>query len=362
VTGGANGDLGERESLLRDRLARVGVWLEAHGADALVLRRPENLAWVTGGGDLRVSREGDSVADAVVTAHTLRVITSRIEAPRLQDEILAPGTDLEVVAWHDPTARSAAIDRITRGMRTLSDRDVDLAELRLPLTPLERARFERLGSEAARGVTDTVDALEPGLSEHEVAARVHRTLRALGMELPVVLVAGEERFGRYRHPVVTRAPFGAFGLIVVCAQRHGLIASLSRTVAFGDVPDLLQERLARVLRIEEAMLDATRSGVATNAVLQAARSAYEREGERDAWLDHHQGGPAGYAPREWLATPDETRLLRTGMAVAWNPSLPFAKSEDSFWIEEEGLVNLTWDDRWPSTVVGGRTRALVRAL
>jgi Xaa-Pro dipeptidase len=362
VTAGANGTVAEREWLLRDRLERVGAWLEAAGAQALVLERPENLAWVTGGGDLRVSREGGSIADAVVTANRLTIVTNRIEAARLEDEVLPPGATLEVVPWHDAGARAAAIARITRGARTASDRDVDLAELRLPLTPLEHERFVDLGASAARLLTDAVSGLEPGWTEHQVAARVQGTLRAAGLELPVVLIAGEHRFGRYRHPVVTGAPFGAFGLIVVCAQRHGLVASLTRTVAFGRVPDLLAERHARVLRVEAAMLGASVPGVPTSEVLQAARAAYAAEGEADAWLDHHQGGPAGYLPREWLATPDEARPLHAGTPVAWNPSLPFAKTEDTFWIGDDGLVNLTWDDRWPSATVAGRPRALVRAL
>jgi Xaa-Pro dipeptidase len=358
----ATGLAAEGAALLGDRLARVATWLEAHQADALVLARPENLAWVTGGGDFRVSREGGGVADAVVTPHGLTIVTDRIEARRLRDEALPPGAEVEVVAWHDAGARAAAVARLTRGARAASDADADLAELRLPLTEIERERFARLGSDASRLLTDALSGLEPGGSEHQVAARVHHLLRGAGLELPVVLVAGETRFARYRHPVVTAAPFGAFGLVVVCAQRHGLIASLSRTVAFGRVPDLLAERLASVLRVEAAMLDATRPGAATDEVLGAARSAYAAEGAAEAWLDHHQGGPAGYLPREWLATPAETRRLRSGMPVAWNPSLPLAKSEDTFWIGDDGLVNMTWDERWPSREVGGRTRADVRVL
>jgi Xaa-Pro dipeptidase len=48
--------------------------------------------------------------------------------------------------------------------------------------------------------------------------------------------------------------------------------------------------------------------------------------------------------------------------VAWNPSLPFAKSEDTFWLSEDGLTNLTWDPRWPARPVTGRQRAWVRTL
>ena len=61
------------------------------------------------------------------------------------------------------------------------------------------------------------------------------------------------------------------------------------------------------------------------------------------------------------------RPLRAGMALAWNPSLPWAKSEDTFLLGGDGvadadLTNLTWDPRWPHVLVAGRPRAAVRVL
>jgi Xaa-Pro aminopeptidase len=360
MSGGVSPDDARR--LLADRLERVGALLAERGADALVLRRAENLAWVTGGGDVRVSREGDPVAEAIVTPGRLVIVTNRIEAARFEAEVAPPGAEIESVPWFEPGARAAATARLTAGLKVVSDAEVDLATLRIPLGEIERGRFARLGALASERLTDAASTLEPGMRESAVAARVHASLREAGLELPVVLVAGAERFGRFRHPVVTDAPFGAFGLLVVCAVRHGLVASLSRMVAFGEVPDEVQERLEAVQRIEAAMLTATVPDVPTNVVLEAARAAYAREGHADAWHDHHQGGPAGYTPREWLATPSETRPLRLGTPVAWNPSLPFAKCEDSFLITEAGLQNCTWDERWPSVEVDGRPRAAIRFL
>jgi Xaa-Pro aminopeptidase len=205
--------------------------------------------------------------------------------------------------------------------------------------------------------------LDAGASERAAAAALHAAIRAAGADLPVALVAGEGRLGHVRHPIPTDAPIGRVALLVVCAQRFGLVASLSRMVAFGSVPEPVAAALPKVLRVEAAMLAATRPDAPTESVLDAARRAYAAEGVPDAWHEHHQGGPAGYLPREWLALPDERRKLRAGMAVAWNPSLPWAKSEDTFLVEEDGaLTNLTWDARWPHEDVAGRPRARVRVL
>ena len=351
-----------RRDELRRKLDRIGELLDAREADALWLRKPENLAWITGGGDLRVHREGAPVADAIATRDGLTVVTSRIEAARLEAEELPPDTRVEMVDWHDRGARGRRVAGLLQGRVWFDDGEADLVELRQPLLPVEQARLAAIGAAASRALTDAAADLAPGMTERGVVARVHGALRAAGADLPVALVAGERRFGTVRHPLATDLPFGGVGLVVVCAMRFGLVASLSRTVAFGDVPPHAAAAQRKVWRVEAAMLAASRVGAAGHDVLAAARSAYADVGEANAWEDHHQGGPAGYLPRDWLATPDEGRPLQAGMALAWNPSLPWGKSEDTFLLEERGLRNLTWDDRWPHEVVDGRPRAAVRVL
>lgn len=350
-----------RRGELRRKLERVGTLLDAREAEALWLRKAENLAWITGGGDLRVHREGAPVADAVVTREGLTVVTSRIEAARLEAEELPPDTRIEAVDWHDRGARGRRVAGLLQGRSWIDDGD-DLVELRQPLLPVEQARLAAIGAAASRALTDVATGLAPTMTERDVVARVHGSLRAAGVDLPVALVAGERRFGTVRHPLATDLPFGGLGLLVVCAMRFGLIASLSRTVAFGAVPPRASTAQRKVWRVEAAMLAASRPAAAGRDVLAAARSAYADVGEAAAWEEHHQGGPAGYLPREWLATPDEGRVLQAGMALAWNPSLPWGKSEDTFLLEERGLRNLTWDDRWPHETVDGRARAAVRVL
>jgi Xaa-Pro dipeptidase len=351
-----------RRAELQRKLERIGPLLDAREADALWLRKAENLAWITGGGDLRINREGAPVADAIVTREGLTVVTSRIEAARLEAEELPPDTLVEAVAWHDGGARGRRVAGLLQGRSWIDDLDADLTELRQPLLKIEQARLAAVGTAASRALTDALGALDPRMSERDVVARVHGALRGAGVDLPVALVAGEQRFGHVRHPVATDLPFGRLGLVVVCAMRFGLIASLSRAVAFGGVPPRAEDALRKVWRVEADMLAASRVGAASRDVLAAARRAYAGVGEPDAWEDHHQGGPTGYLPRDWLATPDEGRVLRDGMALAWNPSLPWAKAEDTFLLAADGLRNLTWDERWPHELVDGRPRAAVRSL
>jgi hypothetical protein len=90
-----------------------------------------------------------------------------------------------------------------------------------------------------------------------------------------------------------------------------------------------------------------------------AADAYTRLGCPDEIRAHHQGGTTGYLTRERIATPDADTVLTGSMAVAWNPSLPGAKVEDTFVLAPDGtLENLTLIPDWPSTVVHGRARPL----
>ena len=66
------------------------------------------------------------------------------------------------------------------------------------------------------------------------------------------------------------------------------------------------------------------------------------------WAGHYQGGPIGYAQREfeiapghggsrWPAVPVEP-----GHAIAWNPSLPGgAKAEDTYLVRSSGMERVT---------------------
>lgn len=333
-----------------------------HGYDgAVVLRRHDVLGWLLGGADTLVSRQGAPVAQAVAHEGGVVVVTNRIEAERLAREELPAGVEVDAVPWEVPTAlgeRALALAReLGRGAPAVDDGTLDPTTARWPLLPVELERYRAAGGVTARALTDVAHALTPETTEHAAAALLIAALRPYGLHVPVALVAGASRLGHVRHPVPTHAPLGGAALLVVCSEARGLVSAASRLVTFGAEPGPVGARLEQVLEVERAMLDACRPGASVASVFAAARRAYADVGYPDAWRDHHQGGPIGYRPREWIATPDDERPVAAGAAYAWNPSLPWAKSEDTFVIGDDGAENLTADPRWPSRDVGGRARA-----
>jgi antitoxin VapB len=83
------------------------------------------------------------------------------------------------------------------------------------------------------------------------------------------------------------------------------------------------------------------------SIFEDAVATYARVGYADEWKLHHQGGPAGYEPREYVATPGSAELVAVGQAYAWNPSITGAKSEDTMLVGEANNEILTTISGWP---------------
>jgi len=152
----------------------------------------------------------------------------------------------------------------------------------------------------------------------------------------------------------------------VTAQRAGLHASCTRTVAF-DPPSWLAERHEAAARVETTALAATQTAAASDSragdnggtagdVFAAIQDAYDAVGHDGEWEHHHQGGAAGFAGREWIATPDHDAPVEAPMAYAWNPTVQGAKSEDTALVTDEEIEPLTATDRWPTTTVSAVDR------
>ncbi|MFP8955005.1 M24 family metallopeptidase [Natrialbaceae archaeon A-arb3/5] len=351
-----------------DKRTRLETYLEAHELDSVWFARPNSFAWFTGGNNV-VDRETDAGVAAVGYDGTaVTVLTDTIEADRIEDEELpdldAADVSVERFPWHTASLSEALAERID-GEQAAADIDVpglervDPTALRQPLTEADRERYRRLGQETAAAVESVCRELRTGDTEHEVASALRVALSARNIEAPVVLVGGSERAQRYRHYTPTETELGDYALLSVTAERAGLHASCTRTVAF-DPPSWLDERHGAAAQVEVAALEATReaaenSGTAGD-VFSAIQDAYASVGHEGEWEHHHQGGAAGFAGREWIATPDHDAPVESPMAYAWNPTVQGAKSEDTVLLADGEFEVLTRTDRWPTataTAAGG---------
>jgi Xaa-Pro aminopeptidase len=169
---------------------------------------------------------------------------------------------------------------------------------------------------------------------------------------PIVnLVASDERIFQFRHPLPTHKLLQKYVILVLCGRRHGLVCSITRLVHFGKLPTELRLKMQAVTEVDATFISATRPGRKWGEIFQEGQLAYQRTGFKDEWMHHHQGGPAGYEPREGIATPGSKQQVYSSQAYAWNPTISGVKSEDTILIGEDGNQTLTAITDWPSIPV-----------
>ncbi|WP_135830321.1 M24 family metallopeptidase [Halorussus halobius] len=352
---------------------RLDALLAERDLEAVWFARPNSVAWLTGANSV-VDREADvGVAAVGYDGDGLEAVTNNVEADRLRDEELPDDVRVAAFDWYESSLAEAVADRSPDPAAADFDvpgmASVDASPLRQPLTDADVETYRELGRETAAAVEAVCRELQPGDAESEVASALRVALSARGIESPVALVGGAERARRYRHYTPTDAELGGYALVSVTAQRDGLHASATRTVAFASELDDesladLRERHDAARTVEATALAATRefagggergetAGTASD-VFAAIRDAYEAVGYPDEWREHHQGGAAGFAGREWFGAPDADDPVTAPMAYAWNPTVAGAKSEDTVLVADGELEVLTDTGRWPTTAVAPR--------
>lgn len=357
---------------LSAKLASIRAALDEAGAAAVRLRGVDWFAWATcGGSNVVILTTETGVAEVLVTRDGAWVLTDEIEAGRLAAEEVPSGLEIWAGPWNDPQVRPAFVRQVVGDGTVLSDRPAageaplppSLVAAKRRLLPAEVERYRALGRDAAEAMTEVLQVARPDWTEWALAGAGAEALWRRGIEPTLTLVGGERRVPVYRHATATREPLGARAMLVFCGRRHGLYANLTRFVYFRE-PTADERRLVDdVAQVEAAAFAASRPGTTVGAVYDTIVWAYAERGHPGAEAFHHQGGTTGYLSRELFALPGLAETIESGTALAWNPSLPGAKIEDTALTTEQGIEILTRDPAWPTVEVAGRPRPdlLVRA-
>jgi Xaa-Pro aminopeptidase len=340
---------------IETKLTQVRELLSARSLDGILVKRNANFAWLSGGACGYVNTATDfAAANLLVTRDAAYVLTNNIEAPRLEEEerLVDLGFRPMIAPWHQSNvAAEELLGRLRLGADDAQDGAVDvsadLARLHLSLVPVEVARFRELGRLCAAAMNEAIRGVRLGMTEFEIAGLLSQATLSRGA-LPIVnLIATDERIYRFRHPLPTGKTLTRYAMLVLCGRRHGLVASVTRLVHFGPLPDDVRRKAEACARVDATFLAHTRPGARLGDVFGAAVDAYAAEGYPGEWQLHHQGGPASYEPRDFVATPDSTEVVRENQVYAWNPSITGVKSEDTILVGASGNEVLTAIDGWP---------------
>jgi Xaa-Pro dipeptidase len=355
-------------SHLASALARVRAVADRGSLSGVVLTTPASVAWATGGINPAIDRSASvDVVWLAVGRDRAVIVTTEVEAPRLaaDNDLDGLGLDLVAVPWWDAqafvTAAAAALGTTTEDLgsdghpgfgRNIS---YELTTSRLTLDLGEQERMRALGQDASAAVQGALRSWTPGEPDREVSARIAAGIERVGAFAPVLLVGGDDRLRRFRHPVAVGRPLYEVVMAVLVASREGLHVALTRYAAATEPDRELADSLTAVRRIHRRTLAASQPGATTGDVLTELAAAYADEGHPDGWRQHYQGGPIGYAQREFEVAPGQidspwwSNRLPNGCAVAWNPSLPGgAKDEDTYLVHEGVSEPITVTTDWPT--------------
>jgi Xaa-Pro aminopeptidase len=347
----------ERADDVADRQKLLAELIRGQGVSGLLLSRPENVAWFTGGADTARAGGGEVTARLFVTPEARLLVTNNVESQYLFDrELPGLGFQLKERPWYEP-ADQLALD-LCRGRNVASDdgfaRSTDLsaelAKLRLPLSERERKAVRLLGREVAHAVEATARGCRPGQTEAEVAAELAHRLVKRQIAPVRMQVCADGRFRRYPH-----YPFGGETVETSCVvaavgRRGGLHVACCRAVLFAEDPSYRESHHKAIL-MQTTGLYFSRAGTAVSEVWAKVRRIYEKFGVPDEWQLADQGDVTGYALPEARVVPGSEFVLAAGMPVHWHPAVGPALTGDTILVRDGSPELLTPGEDWPQVTV-----------
>lgn len=351
-----------------ERLLRL---LKDENLGGVLLNSQHNFAWLTGGKNNGVDlSQQNGVSSLLIRNDGKRfLLANKIEMPRMLAEEISED-DFEPIEfdWEADKINGSFVPETAQKLLDEKPLATDIfynpndpavegkiAKCRYQLTENEIDRFRNLGNDAGKVLGEIFRKIELGQTEKEIANIVKFELGKFGINSVVTLVAADERIKSFRHPIPTENVWKKTLMIVVCAKRDGLIASLSRIFSVGQISDDLRKRTDAVAKVHANIMQASSVGATGKEIFDEIKNAYTDVGFQGEETKHHQGGAAGYKTRDWVAHSESVEQVHLSQAFAFNPSIAGTKSEETFLVNENGIEVITASPNFPTieTVIDG---------
>ena len=338
----------------QEKVARVRGLMSNEGLEGVLVTSQTNFLWLTGGRPY-INTVGDKAcADILIMPDAIYLLANNIEADRLMNEELA-GLPIETVRydWWDSNGFATKLTEVSGGKALALDSalGIKFAKLRWNLTPVELARFKETCRDVGSVLESVAWQIRPGDSEIEMANMIKVEAIRHRVEANVALVAVDDRTLQYRHPVPTEKRMEKYAMLVISGQKHGLYASASRLVHFGTPSSELRRKHRAVLAVDAALIASTVPGTLLKDVFATGMAAYKEVGFEGEWVNHHQGGLAGYGSREIKADMHTVDSVKNGQVFAWNPTIAGVKSEDTILVADHTPQILTSSSNFPTVEI-----------
>ena len=346
---------------LQTKLKRLRDLLKAEDLEGIYLKRQDNFSWLTCGG-FNYLGVGDMGNCGLLVTETERfAITNRIESPRMiaEEGLEEMGFTVLADCWLNETFESDTIRRICPsgkvGYDFAAPNGIHLAgriqALRYSLLPQEVARYREGGALFSRAIEEAAAVIRPGDTELTAVGRLLAATRKDGLWAVSSFCTSDERIYRFRHAIPTEKPIRERVQFGGNFRYKGLVLCCTRYVNFVPVTEALHKQYLDNVLIDCTYIHNSKVGASYRAPFEAGRKAYETLGYPGEFEKHHQGGPIGYAARDFLMNSSREGIIPENQAFCWNPSITGTKSEDTVIATASGPVFLTYPVFFPKVKI-----------
>lgn len=327
-----------RNEELAVKLTRVRDVINKKNLDAVYLKRQDNFAWLSCGGRNYVGCGDMGNCGLLVTREKTFAVSNNIERPRMIDEnhLEEMGFEYHSFTWHEGAKEGAILKDLVPSGKIGYDYGLennvanDIKAYRMDLTEAEIDRYLSIGADASEAIESAGKAIRKGMSEYQIAAMIIKNMEDRGLEELSCMVAADRRIFNYRHPLPTtncvenRVQFGGN------FRRDGLVICLTRYASFGPLSEEIKKQMNANQIIDCTLIAACEPGTPLNDALLKGKARYEELGYGEEFNKHHQGGPIGYAGRDYRVDFGTSDTVKAHQGLCWNPSITGTKSEDTF--------------------------------
>ncbi len=343
-----------------ERLIRLRARLDAAGADAVLLARPQNVTYVSG-------FAGSAGLVVVVGGEPTLVVDFRYveqaasQAPGIA-RVRAKGPLLDAAAevLKQAGARRVAIEeeflpvgQFRRLAEAIAPSEVVPVEgidhIRWHKAPEEVEAIRRAMRVAEAAFVDVVPLVRPGAVERDIAVALEERLRRRGAQrMPFEIIVASGPRAALPHGVAGDRVIGPGECVTIDfgAVTDGYTADCTRTLVTAPATDRHREVYGIVLQAQQAALEGLRAGITGREGDALARDVIAGAGYGDAF-GHSLGHGVGLAVHEGpTLSPREEAVLQPGAVVTVEPGIYLpgwggVRIEDLVVITEGGCENLT---------------------
>lgn len=218
--------------------------------------------------------------------------------------------------------------------------------------------IEEACSITSKVAAEIPDMLREGMTEREMAASIDGAMRSLGADsnaFDTIAAFGPNSSQPHYMPGDRKLSEGDTALFDFGCKRSMYCSDLTRTVFFGEPPEILLRAYDVVRQAQEIGLEAVRAGAPASAPDLAARAFIDSTEFKGRFI-HSFGHGIGMEVHEPIhLSPKSTQILEAGNVVSAEPGVYIEgiggiRIEDTILVTENGFRRLTSFPKEPTIV------------